>query len=291
MRKKIVFLIFLLISQMVFSQEKIRIGLIKGTSSLPFIFMMDDGSYEFVNFRKIEHLMEAMKAGTIVAANVSSVSASKIVKQTDNQICVAAVTSNTDYCVITRDGKLQSFSDLLGKKVHLIRNSLGDELFRLILEKNEIPVSSDEVGVEIVYDKDNSYIVKGLNSGEYEYAVLAEPYISAVLNNSKNVYKAIELQDEYNKIYGTGKKIPQTVLVVLSQFKDDYVSDYFRLSRDVQKSINSVKRQPVKAAHIIKDKNIGISPFYCTTVIKRMNLCFIETDMKPFSLSLINDNQ
>ncbi|MDY4767092.1 MAG: hypothetical protein SO238_01555 [Treponema sp.] len=286
MKKKLLLLVFLMISHLIMAQEKTRVGVLKGACAIPFTYILANPLYEFTYYNSADEIAKAIKAGLIDVTNISSVAAEKLVIQLKGQVSVAAVTSNTGFCIITSDGDLTSFSGLLGKQVHIVKDSLADKLFSFLLDKNSIPVRSDEVGVEIVYDDNNSEIIAGLNSGLYEYAVLAEPYISSVLTNSKRKYAAIDLQDEYQKIYGSDKVIPQTVLLVLSQFENNYTSDYVRLKYDIQNSIRKVKSQPVDAANVLNENKIGVSPFYSAKIISKLFLCYSENTKSDFSLSL-----
>lgn len=269
-----------------FAQEKTRIGILKGACALPFTHIISNPLYECTYYDSAEEIARAIKSGLIDVTNVSSIAAEKLVAQLNRQVSVAAITSNTGFCVVTSDGDLTSFSGLLGKQVHIVRDSLADRLFKFLLEKNSIPVRSDEVGVEIVYHDNNSEIIAGINSGIYDYAVLAEPYLSSVFTNSKRKYAAIDLQDEYQKIYGPDKTIPQTVIVVLSQFKNNYTTDYVRLKYDIQNSITKVRFQPVDAANILKENKIGVSPFYSAKILSKMFLCYTEYEKPDFRLSL-----
>ena len=94
------------------------------------------------------------------------------------------------------------------------------------------------------------------------------------------------MQDEYQKIYGSDKVIPQTVLLVLSQFENNYTSDYVRLKYDIQNSIRKVKSQPVDAANVLNENKIGVSPFYSAKIISKLFLCYSENTKSDFTLSL-----
>ena len=147
MKKKLLLLVFLMISHLIMAQEKTRVGVLKGACAIPFTYILANPLYEFTYYNSADEIAKAIKAGLIDVTNISSVAAEKLVTQLKGQVSVAAVTSNTGFCIITSDGDLTSFSGLLGKQVHIVKDSLADKLFSFLLDKNSIPVRSDEVVV------------------------------------------------------------------------------------------------------------------------------------------------
>ncbi len=287
MKKHFVACLVFLLSLSAFSQQKTNVGLLKGITSAVFAGMLENSSYEYTVFDSAEELLKSMKEGYIDAANVPTFLAEKILVHSGSRLCVPAVTSTTDVSLVSIDKNIHSFSDLLGKKVYVVKDSFEEDFFRKLLELSSVPVKNGETGVEIEYMDSFSTLVSALITKRIDCAVLSEPYTSSVLVNSFDAFSAVDFQDEYIKIYGSDKNVSKSVLLVLSQYRDTRRKDYSKFLEDVKLSVNFVRLQPVKSAGILKKKNLMLPASAAGHSLKNSHFVYKETD-ENFRLMLYN---
>lgn len=287
MKKHFVACLVFLLSLSAFSQQKTNIGLLKGITSAVFAGMLDNPSYEYTVFDSAEELLTSMKEGYIDAANVPAFLAEKILVHSGSRLCAPAVTSTTDVSLVSIDKNIHSFSDLLGKKVYVVKDSFEEDFFRKLLDLSSVPVKNGETGVEIEYMDSFSTLVSALITKKIGCAVLSEPYTSSVLVNSFDAFSAVDFQDEYIKIYGSDKNVSKSVLLVLSQYRDTRRKDYSKFLEDVKLSVNFVRFHPVKSAGILRKKNLLLPASAAGHSLKKSHFVYKETD-ENFRLMLYN---
>lgn len=280
-------IVFFLLSHAVFCQQKTNIGLLRGMPSVVFSGMFSNESYEFTFYDSAQELVKAMKDGFVDASNVPASLAEKVAEHSEGKLLVPAVTSNTDVALVTTDENVHFFSDLLGKKVYVVKDSFEERFFRSLLSLSAIPVKTGESSIEIESMNSFSALVSGLVSGKITCAVLSEPYVSSALVSSPLAFSAVDFQDEYVKIYGNGKTIPKTVLLVLRQYRDGRRKDYSKFLEDVKNSVYFVNAHPGQSAGACKKKKVMLPVNSAARSIKNSHFVYQETD-ENFRLMMYN---
>ncbi len=267
------------------AQEVVRLGFIPGFSAVPFVHLMAsaDGGYTFTSYKAPSDVYRALRDGEIHAAIVPSSSAQKMLDASSGRLFVPCITRNTDFSVVSSEAEIRDFSTLLGKKVCVVPGSLAESFFRFLLQQGDVPVRQGDSGVELVYEKNPALIATGLLNGTFSAAVLGEPALSALLSESKKMRDAIDLQDEYSKVVGAGRTVPLTVVVALTQFRDEEPNAYQTFLSALEASIQQIQANPALAAELSKSTDVQFSSKSAVSAIKRANFSYIP-QKRPFSL-------
>lgn len=294
--KFFVFAFFVLFSNFIFA--KVNIGILKGEASIPFAQMYSENSesYSFELFSKPQELFSKMQSGLIDATIISSLSAEELVKETNGEITVLAVTSTTDFFIVGKTHGKINLSALLGKSVCVGGNGLSYKMFSYLLRENQIPFEENNgvnnenggnnVGVNIVVKQNQSSALYSFLNSEVDYVLLSGQALQEVLSRSKNYTKNIDLQEQFQILNGNDKIVPFTVLVARTKFCKEQQKLVQDLKNDVETSIEEAVKKPNITSKIIEQNNFGLSRKNCAKTIQNTNFNFIPIN-EDFSVSKI----
>lgn len=266
--RKLIFVLSLSFLSSAFCQ--VKVGVLKGMDSVPFTFMYEtlpETDYEFTFFTEPAELIEKMQEGEIHGTVISSFVAEKLVKATDGALSVAAVVSDTCFYIIGKDVFRRNFANIVGNKVEVAGNGLGERMLSHILMKNDIPVEEGPGGIELVSRKSQSEIVNDYLCGNAKFVLLSEPAVSVVCGENSMNIKIIDLQDQFQNIYGAEKKVPLSVVLVRTDFMKKQPKLFQKFRQDLEDSVDQVVLKPMTAAHIVEKNGFGINSSVCASAI------------------------
>lgn len=201
--------------------------------------------------------------------------------------------------MISSDPKVHALADLQGEDIAMpYRNDMPDLVFKALVLQQNIDPDKD---FNLNYKSNFPTIVQELLSSRVKHGLLPEPLASVALMKSKKMkgkvprlYRAINLQTEWGKVYNSKPQIPQagicaTPLVtedidLVNAFQDAYrkatnwcVANPEKAGKIAIKYIPGLKAKPVASALrnaglkfvSARDARIEIEHFY--TVLKSMN--------------------
>lgn len=278
-----------------------RIGILKGMDSVPFAFMYSDNlknqdetgpvdeseqqeissaqeissepqvspekKYSFQLFETPLELFSKMRQGLVDATVISSVSAKKIADESNGQVRVCAVVSDIDFKILTRKKGNIDFSDLIGNKIYVAGEGFAQKLLLTLLEKNSIPVEEGSAGVEIVVKKSQAEVVSEFVQKKADYVLVSEPAISDISSRFKNVKTAVDLQEQCESVFGYGRAVPRSVLVVRTDFIENSAGEFQSFLSDLEYSVQRAVRNPRKAARIVAENDFGVNSRVCAQAI------------------------
>lgn len=300
MKKNLFSMFLVFLAAETFAPAKINIGILRGMEAVPFAFMYSDNlkinsekssgissendsetspeeseleknsssqKYSFTFFSKPFDLFYKMKHGFIDAAIISSESAEKLAESSGGQVRVMAVVSDIDFKIVSRRKSKVSFSDLIGNKIYVAGEGFAEHLLVNLLEKNSIPVEEGSAGVEIVLKNSQAELVSEFVQKKADYVLVSEPAVSDIFNRTKNARVAMELQEQCEAVFGYGRIIPGSVLVVRSDLAENSAKSAQQLLSDLEYSVQRVSKMPRKAAEIAAENNFGVSKRICAQAI------------------------
>lgn len=248
-----------------------NIGVLRGMTSLPFAFMYDDNTvekkYDFAFFSTPLDLFRQMKDGNIDAAIISAESAEKLTEKSDGQVFISSVITTMNYKIISKHSRNMILSGLAGSKVYVSGDGQAKHLLTFLLEKNSIPVKENSGGVEIVQVENQAELVRSFLSGKAEYVMAGEPCVQDILTRSRAARVVINLKEQYEAVCGYGKTVPETVLVIRTKMNEDYPKTVQDFTRDLENSIERLKKKKANAAEIAIKNDFGISRKLCIRAI------------------------
>ncbi|MFO7849170.1 MAG: ABC transporter substrate-binding protein [Spirochaetia bacterium] len=178
--------------------------------------------------------------------------------------------------VVSRDGSIEEWTDLKGRRVYSIgKGATPDFLFRYLMEENGVD-PEEELNLDFSV-RSGAQLAQLLIGEKAETAVLPEPFVTMVnLRTEGEVDTVLDFQEEWKKVQDTETTYPITVVVVkpsLVQERPEVVERFLDSYRD---SIEWVKENPADAAELIEKYDV-LPAALAEPAIPNCNLTFIPS--------------
>lgn len=158
--------------------------------------------------------------------------------------------------MISRDNTLKSLKDFKGKKIAVpFRADMPDIVFKQLLKKEGLDPKKD---FELVYVASPVDAMQMLIMRRIDHALLAEPAISMALRKTKSfpvsivapeLYRSVDLQEEWGKIFGTNGDVPEAGVAVMGRMKNEHVIKRFQ--EEYAKSLAWYKANQKEAGKLV----------------------------------------
>ena len=161
--------------------------------------------------------------------------------------------------IITRDKNIKTINDLRGKEIVVpFRADMPDIMLQAIIKKAGLDPKKD---FKISYAPTPPDAMQMLILRRADNVLLAEPATSMAMRKTGSfpinliaptIYRSVNLQKEWGRVYKTTPKVPQAALAVVGNLDRNIVK---RFEEEYKKSLNWYKTHP-KEAGILVAKNI-----------------------------------
>ncbi len=158
--------------------------------------------------------------------------------------------------MISRDSTMKSLKDFKGKKIAVpFRADMPDIVFKQLLKKEGLDPKKD---FELVYVASPVDAMQMLIMRRIDHALLAEHAISMALRKTKSfpvsivapdLYRSVDLQEEWGKIFGTNGDVPEAGIAVLGRMKNEHVIKRFQ--EEYAKSLSWYKANQKEAGKLV----------------------------------------
>ncbi len=158
--------------------------------------------------------------------------------------------------MISRDNSLKTLKDFKGKKIAVpFRADMPDIVFKQLLKRQGLDPKKD---FELVYVASPIDAMQMLIMRRIDHSLLAEPAISVALRKTKSfpvsviapdLYRSVDLQEEWAKVFNTDNNIPQAGMAVLGGMKDEKIIS--RFMEEYDKSLAWYMSHPKEAGVLV----------------------------------------
>lgn len=177
----------------------------------------------------------------------------------------------------------RSLSELAGKTVLCPANNPHDIVKALLSKAGVADVSFKTLA-------DPTEVQANVIKGEFDYAILPEPALTAARAKAPHASVAFNITDEWNKLFPADSLV-QGCVVARKDFVDAHPNEVDKFLEEYEESINYVKGNPAEAAAMVVAAGmIGAAPI-AEKAIPNCNLCFVtgeamKDDMNAFLTAL-----
>lgn len=152
--------------------------------------------------------------------------------------------------------KLEGWEALRGKDIYLMGKGLvPDIVFRTLLKANGLDPEKD---VNLIYLSGATELAPNFLSGKAEISMLPEPVLTTVLMKKSDTHILLDLQEEWNKFYGTDQGYPQAGIFV----KEDLIKNSPSLVKEYLKVIGDgmtwLNENPQEAGNYAEALELGL---------------------------------
>lgn len=159
--------------------------------------------------------------------------------------------------MVTRDPNLKTLADFKGKEIAMpFRSDMPDILFSEVAKQQGLNPKKD---FKLRYVSSPVDAMQMLIMRRVDHALLAEPAISIALRKTKSfpmkivapdIYRSVNLQKEWGKVFKTEAKVPQAGIAFLGGTKGkEHLIE--RFNQEYKKSLAWYKANPKKAGELV----------------------------------------
>jgi NitT/TauT family transport system substrate-binding protein len=158
--------------------------------------------------------------------------------------------------MISRDNSIKTLEGFKGKKIAVpFRGDMLSIIFTQLLKREGLDPKKD---FDLVYVASPMDAMQMLIMRKIDNALLAEPAISLALRKTKsfpmsivapNLYRSVDLQNEWAKVFHTNGDIPQAGIAVTGHMKDKHIIKRFQEEYD--KALHWYISNPEEAGELV----------------------------------------
>ena len=210
-------------AQPVDSDVVVRIGSLKGPTSMGLVEMMDKAekdealcNYEFTMVTAADELLGKMVSGDLDIALVPANVASVLYNKTQGGISVIDINTLGVLDIVASDSSIQSIADLKGKTLYLTgKGTSPDYVIRYLLSENGL----SESDVTLEYKSEPTEVAAVLKEQPDAIGLLPQPFVTAACAQNEKLSIVLDLTKEWEALQGEGgSRLVTGVTVVRNEF-------------------------------------------------------------------------
>lgn len=254
------------------SAKNIRIGSLKGPTSIGLMKMMDDTSYSFELATTADELLPKMISGdldiALVPANVSSV----LYNKSEGAVQVIDINTLGVLYAVSADDSIASVKDLVGKNVYITnKGTTPDYITQYLLKANGIDISD----VNIEYKSESAEVAAILNSDPEAVGILPQPFVTACMLKNDSLKDVLDLTAEWDKI-NPDSQLLTGVTIVRKEFLENNKDAVMRFMKDHEESVEyAVSNVEDTAGKVVEAGIIEKEPL-AVKAIPKCNVVYID---------------
>lgn len=226
--------------------EAVRVGALKGPTSLGILFLMDKaekgetlGSYEFQTAVGADELLALMAKDQLDIALVPANVAATFYQKTEGGIVVIDINTLGVLSVVTGTEGITQVSDLKGKTICLTgKGATPEASLSYILEKNGLT----EEDYRLEYKSEATEVAAVLADDPEAVGLLPQPFATAALMQNKDLKAVLDMNEEWEKLGDRESGGMVTgVTIVRKEFlqeQEEAVEEFIREHRESTAAVN-----------------------------------------------------
>lgn len=263
----------------------IRVGGLSGPTSMGLVKLMEDSAngetentYEFADLAAdATAFVSPLATGEIDIAAVPSNLASVVYNNTEGGVQVLAVNTLGVLNIVESGEEISSIADLAGKTIYATGQGATPEYtLRYLLSQNGVDPDND---ITIQWCSDTTEILSYVSADASAIAMIPQPFATVALTQVEGLRIALDLNDEWAKL-DTGCDIVTGVLVVRTEFAEQYPQQLATFMEEYEASVNYTAEEAESASELI-EKYIGVKAAVAAKALPNCHITFLAgTDMK-----------
>lgn len=266
---------------------EIKVSVLNGTTGFGAAKLMSDATsgqtelnYKFTVEKEAEPITKGLINGSIDIAALPTNAAAALYNKTNGAVKIATVnTLGVLYLVVNGEKvEISNISELDGKTVHCPAQNPAF-IFEAICRENNINVTIDTSYAE------PAFLREAIATGKVDIAVLPEPMVTIAQNANDKLTVALDLTDEWEKVYGEGT-LMQGCIVVRTEWADAHPKELEQFLSDYEKSIQFTVSDPKGASECIASTGIFAQAAVAEKAIPKCNIVYVDGDKMANALDV-----
>jgi NitT/TauT family transport system substrate-binding protein len=234
-------------------------------------------------------LLPKMVKGEIDIGILPTNAAAKIYNA-NGLVVLGAVVGEGNLYVMSRDKKVHTVADLVGKKVAVAgHGATPDYLLRYLASKALIEIGDGANQINMDFSIPTAEIAPSLIAGKIDYALVPEPFATVCQMKDQSILRSIDLQQLWMVYADEASNYPLTVCVIRKEYAQKY-PDTVRMFLDAyRKSIEWTNANPSEAGILVEKYTLGLNATIASKSIPNASFAYVPAvDAKPLVESLLS---
>ena len=272
----------------VMAQEQVRVGSLKGPTSMGLVHFMDeaeketddDEQFTFEMLAAADEVSGKFTSGDLEIALIPANMASILYNKTEGKVQVIDINTLGVLYIVTADDSISGVADLAGKTIYTTgKGQTPEYALNYLLEANGI--SLDDVTVE--FKSEAAEVVSTLVQDESAIGILPQPFATAACKQNENLKEVCDLTAEWDK---TGKG---TMVTGVTVAKKDYIEAHPEIIEEFldehEDSIEFTAEDTAAAAELVAAAGIVEKAPIAEAAIPKCNLKYLDGEEMKTALS------
>ena len=270
-------------SEAVSENKNVRIGALKGPTSMGLMFLMEENKknevYTFTMATQADELLGQMAREELDIALIPANVAAVLYQKMDGKAVVIDINTLGVLYMVTGDDSVATISDLKGRTIYLTgKGTTPDYVFHYILEGNGL--SEEDLTLE--YRSEATEVAAILAKEPEAVGLLPQPFVTAACFHNEALQVVLDLNAEWNKLQKEDKGCMVTgVTVVRKAFLEENKDMVDAFLKAHEQSVGKMKENPQKGAELVVEAGIVASVTIAMEAIPKCNIaCIVGEEMR-----------
>ena len=268
--------------------ESVRVGSLKGPTSIGLLSLMDKAEkndtqnrYEFNMAAAADELLPLMIKGELDIALIPANAAANLYKKSEGAIQVIDINTLGVLYLVTGDDTVKSIQDIKGRTVYSTgKGTTPEATLRCILEGNGI----SETDYEMEFKSEATEVAAMLAENPNAVGLLPQPFVTAACMQNEALKVVVDINEEWDKLYSSdGKKMVTGVTVVRKAFADEHPDAVKKFMQEHKESVDAI--DPQTTAALAVNKGIIAKEPIAVKAIPECNIVYIDGEQMKEALS------
>jgi len=251
------------------SSSPVKVATLAGPTGMGMIQLFGNKAYDISLLSSPDEITPKIISGEVSVATIPSNLAAVLYNKMQGGISIVSVNTMGVLYILENGDTVSSVADLAGKTIYATGQGSTPEY-----ALNKILAANGLEDVQVEYMGAHADLANAMAAGEVDLALLPEPFVSTVLAKNADVKVKIDINAEWQNIFGEDAGMPMGVTVVSNAFAANK-ADMDRLITDYSTSVDYVTGDSDAAAEDIAAAGIvGAAPI-AKASIPRCGIAFI----------------
>jgi NitT/TauT family transport system substrate-binding protein len=258
----------------------IRVGSLKGPTSIGLMSMMNEASKEETNNNYIftmessaDALLPLIIKGELDIALVPANVASILYQKTEGKVTVIDINTLGVLYMVSSDNTINSLESLKGKTVYLTgKGTTPDYVLQYLLAQSGL--TSD---VTLEYKSEATEVAALLSQDPESIGLLPQPFVTAALAQNDKLSIVLDLNHEWNQVQGeNGSFLVTGVTIVRNEFLKEHESAVTDFLKEHKESAAYANDNVAETAKLVEEAGIIEKAAIAEKAIPFCNITYID---------------
>ena len=259
-----------------FEGAEMSVGVLKGPTGMGAAWLMDQNeqgatlnTYEFTVAGAADELTGRLIQGDLDIAALPTNAISSLYNKTEGKIVTLGVNTLGVLYILENGESVSSIADLEGKTILASgKGSTAEAVLNYLLAENGITA-------EIYWASEHTEAATLAITGEYDIAMLPEPFVTNVMGKNADLRVALNLAEEWESL--TGGVLTMGGIAIRREFLDENPEAVAEFIKDYGMSIDFTNSDPAGAGTLIEKYDIAAAAV-AENAIPRCNIVWLTGD-------------